>query len=202
MISKKDKEILRFIETHKSITISICSKTVFQGNKWSRDQARKQLRQLYKEGLIQRFQGNKTSEVVYYTMERLGIHDLKLLDLYAELIHLGATITSFKKEYRVYTDQAKKKYRDIDAVIELNFTDDKGIFQSVILVEIDYSHYTSMNKLKDIYKSNHFQEVYGDDFFPLIVIVRPVAENKLIVEDGLLILYVDWELTNISQALE
>lgn len=198
MISKKDKEILRFIEIHKSITISICAKCIFTGNKFAKDQARKQLRKLYKEGLIQRYQGNRTSEVIYYTIERLGIHDLKLIDVYAEFIALGAIIESFQKEYRVYTSKDKKKYRDIDGVFEISFND----FKTVCICEIDYSHYTSMNKLQDIFNSKHFQKLYGDDFFPLIILVRPVAENKLIVENNLLILYVDWELTNLKQALE
>lgn len=198
MLSRKDKEILRFIEIHKSITISICAKCIFTGNKFAKDQARKQLRQLYKEGIIQRYQGNRTSEVVYYTMERIGIHDLQLLNVLAEFISLGATIDSFQKEYRVHITKDKKKYRDIDGVFEISFND----FKTVCICEIDYSHYTSMNKLQDIYKSNHFQEIYGEDVFPLIILVRPVAENKLVVENNLLILYVDWELTNLKQALE
>lgn len=198
MISKKDKEILKFINTHKSITINQCAKCIFTSNKWAKDQARKQLRQLYKEGLIARFQGSRTSEVVYYTLQRLSIHDLKLLDVLAEFISLGATINSFQKEYRVYTTKDKKKYRDIDAVFELSYDD----FKTVVMVEIDYSHYTSINKLQDIYKSNHFQELYGQDVFPLIILVRPVAENRLVIENNLLILYVDWELENLKQALE
>ncbi|MFL0198286.1 replication-relaxation family protein [Clostridium sp. WILCCON 0269] len=199
MLSKKDKEILRFIETHKSITINQCAKCIFTGNKYAKDQARRQLRQLYKEKFIQRYQGSRSSQVVYYTIERLGIHDLKLIDVYSEFMSLGATIESSQKEYIVYTDTAKKSYRKIDAVFEINYND----YLIPIICEIDYSHYTSMKKLQDIYKSNHFQEIYGENVFPLIIIVRPViTKYKLLVDNGLLILYVDWELSNLKQALE
>lgn len=190
MLSKKDKQILKFIEEYKSITIKQCEKAIFTNNHYAYDQARKQLRQLYKEKYIQRFQGNKIGEVVYYINERLGIHDLKIIDVISELIYLGCKIKYSKKEYKIAINQniknskinnSNKNYRKADLFIELDYKD----YFIPLLIEVDYTHYTSMNKIQEIYKSNHFQDKYkqlGDNIFPLIVIIRPVTKSQLIIE--------------------
>lgn len=199
MISKKDKLILKFIEEHKCITINQCAKTVFTGNKYAYDQARKQLQQLYKEKIIQRYK-NINNEAVYYTTQKLGIHELEIIDVYSELIFLGAKVELFKKKYRI--NISEKKYREIDALIELSYDD----FFIPLIIEIDYTHYTSITKLQEIYNSNHFQEKYkdiGENIFPLIVIVRPVVlEKEVLVKDGLLIFYTDFSLDDLQKILE
>lgn len=198
MLSKKDKLILNFIYAHGSISIQQCAKVVFKGNKYAYDQARKQLRQLHKEKAISCYKLPKALEKLYYIDSPLGIHALKLIDVYAELIELGADIKTFDKKYRIYTSE--EKYREIDALIELNYND----YFIPLIIEIDYSHNTSITKLKEIYNSNHFQEKYKDidkDIFPLIVIVRPVLSESM-EECELTVLYVDFSLVNLIAALE
>lgn len=198
MISKKDKLILNFIYEHGSISIQQCAKVIFKRNKYAYDQARKQLRQLYKEKAISCYKPPKASEKLYYIDSPLGIHALKLIDVYAELLGLGADIKTFHKKYRIYT--SNDKYREIDALMELYYD---GYFIPLI-VEIDYSHNTSITKLKEIYQSRHFQERYKDidnDIFPLIVIVRPILSEN-IEECELPVLYLDFSLDNLVVALQ
>lgn len=198
MLSKKDKMILNYIDEHGSITINQCAKVVFTGNKYANDQARKKLRNLYNEKAIARYRNSVSNESIYYIDTRLNIHALKLLDIYAELIAMGAKIESFCKKYRVYT--GGKKYREIDALIELYYDD----YFIPLIVEIDYSHNTSIAKLQEIYKSNHFQNKYqelSEDIFPSIVICRPVVKKSLVVESDFQILYTDFALQNLGQVL-
>lgn len=199
MLSKKDKQILNYIYEHNSITIKQCSKVIFTGNRCAYDQSRKQLRRLYKEKAIARYRASMTDEVVYYISTRLGVHELQLLNVYAELIGKGAKVETFHKKYRIYTNN--KKYREIDALIELTYND----YFIPLIVEIDYSHNTSIDKLEEIYQSNHFQNKYreiDDNIFPLIVICRPVVEKSLSNDNELQILYTDFDLKNLDEVLD
>lgn len=199
VLSKKDKMILNYIDDHGSITINQCAKVIFTGNKYAYDQARKKLRQLYNEKAIARYRNSVSDEAIYYIDTRLNIHALKLLDVYGELISMSAKVESFQKKYRIYVND--KKYREIDALIELNYND----YFIPLIVEIDYSHNTSISKLQEIYKSNHFQDKYkelSEDIFPLVIICRPVVKKSLCVENDFQILYTDFRLQNLRQVLE
>lgn len=199
MLSKKDKLILNYIDEHGSITINQCAKVIFTGNKYAYDQARKKLRQLYNKKAIARYRASISDEAVYYIDTRLNIHALKLLDIYAELIAMGAKVEIIYKKYRIYTNG--KKYREVDALIELYYDD----YFIPLIVEIDYSHNTSMTKLEEIYKSNHFQYKYkelDENIFPLIVICRPVVNKSLCTENDFQVLYTDFTLQNLGRVLE
>lgn len=202
MISKKKSEILKFIQEHGSITIDICSKVIFTGNAYAYDQSRKILRRMHLEDKsIARYKSSLTNEVIYYIDTRLGIHSLMLLKVYAKIIELSCKVTKFEKKYRIYIND--KKYREIDALIELYYDD----FFIPLIIEIDYSHMTSLEKLQEIYNCNHFQNKYYNEIgeseiFPLTIIARPVVENKLSTENEFPILYSDFHLDNLVMALD
>ena len=169
----RDKEILVWIEKHKSITINQCAKIFFKesNDKNAYYQARKRLRLLYQNKYIKRFRNDMRHEAVYFLSKKLSYHDLKIFDIYAELTKLDADITNFKKEYSI---KFKSKEYRVDALIEFNYN---GYFYPLV-VEIDYTHYTSKKKLLSIYNSQHFQKKYKEslgenDIFPTILIVRP-----------------------------
>lgn len=199
MLSKHKREILNFIQEEGSITIRQCAKIIYHGRKYGYDMARKTLRSLYQDKAIARYRYNMTAETIYYINTRLGIHALKLLDVYAEFIDLGCTIETFKKKYRIYTNG--KKYREIDALLELNYQE----YFIPLIIEIDYSHMTSIQKLQEIYESNHFQQLYleklGEEIYPIVIIVRPVTTNSLVEDHVFSILYSDFELSNLAKIL-
>lgn len=197
ILTKRDKEISRYIEDYGSITINQCAKVFYKGNKEPYYQARKRLKILSNSGYLKRYRQDMKSECVYYFTKCLGIHDLKVLDVYAELISLGAEITFFKQEYTVaYGD---KKYI-CDGLIELKYN---GYFYP-LLIEVDYTHFTSERKLTDIYCSNHFQERYkefDDNLFPSVLIIRPYVNNNLIQTDLYNLFYFDFNLHNLNNVL-
>lgn len=168
-LTARDKQILRFIEEYKSITINQAAKIFFNNCKQSYYQARKRLKQLSDNKYIKRYRADMKSECVYYLEKKLSAHDLKVLDVYAELINLGADIDYFKQEYTIPTKI--KEYR-ADALIEFTYQE----YFYPMLIEIDYTHFTSNKKLLDIYNSNYFQnkyKKYDDDIFPTVLILRP-----------------------------
>lgn len=178
MLTTRDKEILKYVEKYKSITITQCSKLFFRKNKESYYQARKRLGILYKNKHLKKYRYDYKSETIYYMNKKLSYHDLKVFDIYAELINIGATIKNFTTKYKIPTLEGKKKYREADALLEVEY---QGYFYPILL-EIDMHHFTSKNKLMDIYNSNHFQEKYknlGEDIFPTILILRPYIPTTL-----------------------
>lgn len=172
-LTNRDKEIFKFIEQYGSITINQCSKIFFSKCKQNYYQARKRLKLLSDNKYLKRYRKDMRSEAVYYLDKKLSAHDLKVLDIYAELINQGAEIKYFKREYAIPTKN--KEYR-ADGLIECI----KDGYFYPILVEIDYTHFTSNKKLLDIYSSNYFQKKYKDldeDIFPTVLIVRPFISS-------------------------
>ncbi|NEZ74234.1 hypothetical protein EXM56_02500 [Clostridium botulinum] len=173
-LTNRDKKILKFIEEYKSITINQCSKIFFSKCKQNYYQARKRLKLLSDNKHLKRYRKDMRSETIYYLDKKLSIHDLKVLDIYAELINKGAEIKYFKREYTIPTKN--KEYR-ADGLIECT----KDGYFYPILIEVDYTHFTSNKKLLDIYNSNYFQDKYEHldiDIFPTVLIVRPFISSS------------------------
>lgn len=199
-LTKRDKEILRFIDQYKSITINQASKIFFGNCKQSYQQARKRLKLLSNNKYIQRYRKDMKSECIYFLQEKLSIHDLKILDVYAKLLNLGADIEYLKTKYTIPTPHGKKAYREADALIEFTY---KKYFYP-LLVEIDYTHFTSKKKLLDIYNSNHFQERYNqydNNIFPTVLILRPVIPTNPVSFSMFDVYFAPFELTNLAQIL-
>lgn len=198
ILTQRDKNILRFIEEYKSITINQCSKIFFNNCKQAYYQARKRLRQLYDNKYIKRYRADMKSECIYYLTKKLSIHHLKVLDAYAEFIKIGANIEYFKTEYKVPT---KSKYYRLDALIEVTYEE----YFYPLIIEVDYTHFTSQRKLIDIYNSKHFQDKYkelDDNIFPTVLIIRPVISDNSITSDLFNIVYLDFTLDGIEQVFE
>lgn len=178
ILTQRDKKILRYIENHKSITINQCSKIFFSKNKEAYYQARKRLSILYKNKYIKKYRYDYKSETIYYISNKhLSYHDLKVYDIYADLINLEIKIKSFHAKYKIPTPDSKMKYREADAFIEVEHL---GYFYPILL-EIDMHHFTTKTKLMDIYTSNYFQEKYknlGYNIFPTILILRPYLSEQ------------------------
>ena len=175
-LTKRDREILLFIEKYKSITIKQCSKIFYTNNKYAYYQSRKRLKLLCDNKLLKRYREDMRSETIYYSDKKLSYHDTKVIDVYAELVSKGCTIKDFKQEYiiPINTDNGKDKEYRADGLIEFEY---QGYFYP-LLIEIDYTHFTGEKKLMDIYNSGYFQNKYKDmdtDIFPTVIIARPVC---------------------------
>lgn len=142
MITKRDKEIIKFVEKYNSITINQCAKVFFPRNKEAYDQARKRLRAIHSEGLLKRYRKDPKSQTVYYLDKRLRTHDLKLLDAVAEFYTFP--ILKVKREIQVEINSDTKYV--IDALIGIG----KENMGKPIILEIDYTHYTSNEKIRNL----------------------------------------------------
>ncbi|GLC32930.1 hypothetical protein [Clostridium omnivorum] len=189
MITKRDKEIIKFVETYGSITPKICSKVFFKGNKEAYDQARKRLRVIYREELLKRYRKDPKSEAIYYLDKKLKIHDLKLLDVYTEL--LDFEILKFEKE-KILDISENKKYI-IDAAMVIR-EDEISI---PLLIEIDYTHYTSMEKARDIIYFLEDKHKRAYDFIIVKLTQEEIEVRRIGDYSNLFIL--PWNLNLFSQ---
>ncbi|AWZ50051.1 hypothetical protein C3495_14520 (plasmid) [Clostridiaceae bacterium 14S0207] len=198
-IKNRDREILKFIEKYKSITINICAKIFYKDNKEAYQQARKRLRLLYKNKYLKRYRKDCTTEVIYYMHKKLSVHDLKVLDVLAELIYNNANIREFKREYTINTERSN--YR-ADAFIEFTLKN----YLYFLLIEVDHTHYTSFQKLQDIYDSNYFQNKYskyGDNIFPTILILKRIVLDRKFYSSNFKIIELEYtQLHTLIKELE
>lgn len=190
MITKRDKEIVKYVETHGSITPKICSKEFFRENKEAYDQARKRLRVLFEEELLRRYRKDIRSEVVYYIDKKLKVHDLKLLEVIAELNEFE--IINFDKE-RQFNIEDIKYIVDGTVVIK---EDDIAL---PILIEIDYTHYTSLEKIRGIIKYLESKHSTGYHFVVVKLSCEEIEVRK--VGKNSKLFFLPWNLNKFSEVI-
>ncbi len=191
MITKRDKEIVKYVEKNGSITSKICSKQFFRGNKEAYDQARKRLRVIHEEGLLKRYRKDPRSEAVYYIDKKLKIHDLKLLDVISDLNELD--IVMFDKEKQIETDEYTKYIVDGAVVIE------KNNIRLPLLIEIDYTHYTNLEKIRDIINYLENKHSMGYHFVVVKFSQEEIKVHKIGKYSKLFIL--PWNLNKFSEVI-
>lgn len=189
MITKRDKEILIWIEKYGSITINQCAKIFFTNNSEAYDQARKRLQILHKRGLIKRFRKDPKSEAIYYMSRKLKIHDLKIYDVIAEFINGGWKMIEFEKEYPIKAC-SKKYVLDAFAKFERN----NKVFK--LILEIDYTHFTGKDKIEDILFQLNYKECKNNQY--IFIIVKLTQQNVSTERrNNTLLCYIPWEVRGI-----
>lgn len=190
MITKRDKEIVKFVERYGGITPKICSKAFFRNNKEAYDQARKRLRVIYGEGLLKRYRKDIKSEAIYYIDKKLKVHDLKLIDVIGELYEFRVHLYTKEKLFTI----SENRYI-IDGAIVLETEAD----YKRILIEIDYTHYTSINKIKDVisYLENKHKKGY---YFLVVKLTQEEIEVQDIGKYSKLF-FLPWNLKEFSQVI-
>jgi len=166
MITKRDKQIIKFAEKYGSITINQCATVFFNGNKEAYDQARKRLRIIYDEGLLKRYRKDPRSEAVYFIDKALKVHDLKLMDVFCKLYKFEMPV--FQKESKFIIDDETTYI--VDAAISINI-DNRML---PLVVEIDYTHYTGMGKIKTL-----VADLESGHDIPFVFIIVKLAQQDL-----------------------
>ncbi|MEG2412555.1 MAG: hypothetical protein RSA29_18575 [Clostridium sp.] len=195
MRTERDVNILRFVEAHGSITISQCSNMFFYKNIYGYDQARKRLSNLKKEGFIKRYRKDPRTESVYYIEKPLKIHDLKLLDVYTK-IYNSFEITFYKRELKLDIPDKLFKQLNKSYIIDAAMSIERKV---PLLIEIDYTHYTSLDKIKEVVQfyenKNNRRHVF------IVVKFTQIEIQKFKVCDMSDLYFVPWNLEGLSDIL-
>lgn len=187
MLTRRDKDILIYLERYKAVTIMQAYRIFFSGCKFGYDGARKRLKILEDMEALKSYKNKFNGEKAYYIEQKLSAHDLYVLDFYSQLIFNKCKDIEFKKQPRYLKDMIRP-----DAFFKFEFNNNLYF----ILLEVDLTHNTNMIKFQTyerLYRSGELQEkCYGT--FPLIVVsginvVKYESENFDII-------YTDFQLSN------
>lgn len=194
-LTQNDKNILKFIENYGGITIRQCALGFYnkksQKSNWSYDYARKRLSKLKSSGLLDCYKDKTTSEYIYHFKDNKKIitpHTKYLLDFYVNLLHYGINILYFKPNF-----EYKCRKMHSDGFFKIQYNGDIYI----IAVEIDFTHFTNIEKYRFLYDSNELQEQYGT--FPLIFIMGD-KERKFDFDHTVneYIIFIDYDMSNFK----
>lgn len=171
MLMPRDKQILKYLEEHKAITIYQAYRIFFNEAKFGYDRARVRLKQLEGFGLVRSYKNKLTDEKVYYTDSMISSHDLYVNEFYSMLVLHGCTNIQVKRQPRFMKDIIRP-----DALFAFEY----GEGLHFVLLEVDFTHVTSLSKFQlyeKLYRSEELQKIcYGT--FPLIAIIT-IDENPL-----------------------
>lgn len=132
---KYDKQILKFIENFKSITVKQAEIMFYKNN----NNARRRLKELEEQGILKSYKYNKSAlAYTYKEFKEISEHDTIRNDFVAQLVSQGSTINSFKLTPRVLNGMVIP-----DLYIE--YTYQNSIYKSY--VEVDLTHFTGDSKI-------------------------------------------------------
>lgn len=174
--TKATRSILAFIEEHGFITCNIASRIQYKGQKQAYINAARKLRTMEQNKLLVHYIYPQTKEYIYQIKaKQISEHKKILIDFYSRLNELVDEIIYFNSK-EISWPIAKRR-NDGHIIYKFN----NNIYG--ILIEVDFSHYTSQEKLMDIYNSKEvhmwYKENYGtDNYFPSILIISLLGNTK------------------------
>lgn len=187
MLTDKDKDVLRHIETFKFVTIKQVQKLFYNELNHGYDYARKRLNKLVEAKYIKKYKDYSTNQLIFLDPEaktRPSYHRVIVLDLYAELVSMGAEFEYFNVEeqwlngairsdsYMIYTYEG---YRYYDAV-EVNLNKNK----------------LNMNKYNELLYSSNCERI------PRVVLVDSVKHEEIDIDEDIELIQIDYELKEIE----
>lgn len=195
-INQNTKDILSFIEKYGFITAKICSRTIYKNCKQSYNLASRKLLKMEQSKLLQRYLDSSNEYIYQINKKHITAHKYYLIDFYSRLYERVDSVELFEVE-RTWGISKKRNdgfiiYRNRDSFYSL-------------LIEIDYSHFTSKEKLNSLYESKEVQKYFKDnysvqDYFPTVVVVSMLGNTKYKdVEFDYLPL--DFNFTNIEKLI-
>lgn len=195
-INQNTKDILSFIEKYGFITAKFCSRIIYKNCKQSYNLASRKLLKMEQSKLLQRYLDSSNEYIYQINKKHITAHKYYLIDFYSRLYERVDSVELFEVER---SWEISKKRND-GFIIYKN----RDSFYS-LLIEIDYSHFTSKEKLNSLYESKEVQKYFNDnysvqDYFPTVVVVSMLGNTKYKdVEFDYLSL--DFNFTNIDRLI-
>lgn len=132
---KYDKQILKFIEDFKSITVKQAERMFYHNN----NNARRRLKELEEQGILKSYKYNKsTLAYTFKEFKEISEHDTIRNDFVAQLIAQGSIINSFKLTPRVLNGM-------IIPDLYIEYAYQNNTYKSY--VEVDLTHFTNDSKI-------------------------------------------------------
>lgn len=191
MITDRDKEVLRWIENYKAITLRQATELFFKGNYKG---ASRRMGQLEDMEILKSYTSKSKSEKVYYQDKKVNDHRLYIYDYFKELKRLGCELLDIKVEPSYLNGNIRP-----DAYTLFKY----GRYKYLTLLEVDYTHYTDHIKLNTLYEKlyqerGNYKEFLGT--FPILIIARPTTGIRY-NSNNFEIIYTDLLYSNLNNLL-
>jgi hypothetical protein len=171
-VTKKDREILKFVEKYGSLSINQAAHMFFPQNQHSYKYSLVKLKQLRDRELINAIHDPILDEHLYYFDKPPTAHSNALLNFYSNMIRFKRRITSFEREKQF--DNGKVRADDF-------IVWDGEYGTQIAILEVDLYHNTDIKKYERIY--DDVVDTYGD--FPYLIILslmpRSVTSDKITI---------------------
>lgn len=191
MITDRDKEILMFIEDHRALTVKQAQRIFFGDNY---EGCRRRMNELADRNVLKSYISKLTGQKVFYMEKKISDHDLLILEFYSHLIAAGCKVRKFKKNLHYLNDLIRP-----DAFFEFSY--DNNLFFT--LLEVDHTHYTSIDKFKlyeKLFREGELKkECYGT--FPILSVMRATTKDLRYSSKMFDIIYLDFKLDKLNDLL-
>ncbi|MCS6110355.1 hypothetical protein FDB55_06665 [Clostridium botulinum] len=191
MLTERDRQVLKWIEDYKSISVPQATELFFNG---TYESCRRRLKQLEDMELLKSYISQFSREKVYYQEKKLKDHELLVYDFLKVVKKKGGEIRQIKLQ-----PQYLKGLIRPDAYIE--FTLENNLY--FIILEVDYTHYTSNIKMQlyeKLYREGTLQkQCYGT--FPIVIISRPSLNDVRYNSSNFDVIYTDLHYNNLHSFL-
>lgn len=191
MLTKRDKDILNWIQEYDIITIKQAQNIFFNG---IYDNARRRLRVLEQQGILNSYICKDSKEKVYCVDKKRSQHDIYIVDFIAKLITLDCNVLEFK---------LKPHYLNGDLISDAFVKFSQGDDLYLVLLEIDYKHATEILKFKSLYERLYREKDKHEEFlntFPMIV-VASFKETIRYTSNNFYCLFTDFGFKNLKDLL-
>lgn len=159
---KYDKQILKFIENFKSITVKQAEIMFYKNN----NNARRRLKELEEQGILKSYKYNKSAlAYTFKEFKEISEHDTIRNDFVSQLVAQGSTINSFKVCPRPLNGI-------IIPDLYIEYTYQNSIYKSY--VEVDLTHFTGDSKI------TLYNKLYQQEDFNLFILRDSVPKFRIL----------------------
>ena len=195
-LQQRDKDILRFLEEHRGITTQQCISIFFKND----ISAYRRLNQLEDAGILEHYMiGRNKVYKLSGESRQLSCHDTLIYDFYAWIYSKNGVVLDFKKNPHYFKNQLIP-----DALVKFKLPYEGQNYLCYALLEIDYTHYSSEEKIMTLYPKLYREQVLkeycGLAEFPFVIVARQ-TKGIILRPKEIDVIYSDLKFKNLDRLL-
>ena len=195
-LQSRDRQVLRFLEEHRAITTQQAINIFFKKD----ISAYRRLNQLEDAGILEHYMiGRNKVYKLSGESRQLSCHDTLIYDFYAWIYSKNGVVLDFKKNPHYFKNQLIP-----DALVKFKLPYEGQNYLCYALLEIDYTHYSSEEKIMTLYPKLYREQVLkeycGLAEFPFVIVARQ-TKGIILRPKEIDVIYSDLKFTNVDRLL-
>ena len=195
-LQSRDRQVLRFLEEHRAITTQQAINIFFKKD----ISAYRRLNQLEDAGILEHYMiGRNKVYKLSGESRQLSCHDTLIYDFYAWIYSKNGVVLDFKKNPHYFKNQLIP-----DALVKFKLPYEGQNYLCYALLEIDYTHYSSEEKIMTLYPKLYREQVLkeycGLAEFPFVIVARQ-TKGIILRPKEIDVIYSDLKFTNLDRLL-